>query len=148
MTLQPVDLQYEQRVRDSFSRQQVMCLIGAELVDLQPGRCEINLSYRPDLTQQNGFFHAGITSTIADSAGGYAAYTLMPVDSDVLTVEYKMNLVAPADGDVLIAKGEVIRPGKTLMVARVDVTAIKDSQTSLCATLLQTLICRRHEKQE
>ncbi len=119
-----------------------MTLIGAELSDLQPGKCEIRLPYRADLTQQNGFFHAGITSTIADTAGGYAAYTLMPANSDVLTVEYKMNLVAPADGELLVAIGEVVRPGKTLVVSRVDVRSIKNSQSTLCATLLQTLICR------
>jgi len=142
MAHKPVDPNYPKRVRDSFIRQQVMSLIGAELPHLQPGVYEISLPHRADLTQQNGFFHAGIINTIADSAGGYAAYTLMPAQSDVLTVEYKMNLVAPADGKSIVARGEGIRSGKTLMVTRVDVTAIKDAQSTLCATLLQTLICR------
>jgi len=107
---QPVDANFEQRVRESFARQGVMRLIGAQLGRLEPGRVDIELPFRDDLSQQHGFFHAGITSTIADSAGGYAAYTLFPADSSVLTVEFKINLIAPAHGEKLIATGQVKSP--------------------------------------
>ncbi|MEE9560718.1 MAG: PaaI family thioesterase [Acidiferrobacterales bacterium] len=139
-TFQPNDPGYAARVRESFARQHVMRFIGAELVDLQPGYCEIHLPYRPELSQQDGFFHAGIISTIADSAGGYAGYTLMPTDSRVLTVEYKMNLLAPARGERLVARGRVIKNGRTLVIAKADVGAIRDGEETLCATLLETLI--------
>lgn len=139
---QPVDPDYQQRVRTrSFARQGVMASMGATLSDVSPGYCEIRLPYRPELSQQNGFFHAGATGTIADSAGGYAGYTLMPAESDVLTVEYKMNLLAPAAGDELVARGEVVRAGRTLIIARVDVDIPRGGGTRQCATLLQTLIC-------
>ncbi len=140
-TFQPNDPGYAARVRESFARQHVMRFIGAELVDLQPGYCEIHLPYRPELSQQDGFFHAGIISTIADSAGGYAGYTLMPTDSRLLTVEYKMNLLAPARGERLVARGQVIKNGRTLVIAKADVGAIRDGEETLCATLLETLIC-------
>ncbi len=137
------DPDFEARVRASFAAQGVMKLLGAEISTLAPGHCEIRLPYRPELSQQDGFFHAGVTSTIADSAGGYAGYTLMPAGASVLTVEFKTNLVAPADGELLIARGSVLRPGRTLIFTRVDVDVDKSGQRTLCATYLQTLICRR-----
>jgi len=136
----PSDPDFSERVRSSFRRQKVMSWIGAELADLTPGRCEIRLPHRPELTQQHGYIHAGIVGTIGDTAAGYAAYTLMPHDSSVLTIEYKMNLVAPAVGEVLIARGEVVRAGRTLVVARADVVALKSGVETLCASLLQTLM--------
>ena len=117
-----------------------MALLGAQLSQLTPGACEIRLPYKPELAQQHGYFHAGIVGTIADSAGGYAAFTLMPFDSSVLTVEYKMNLLAPADGDLLIARGRVLKSGRTLVVAQVDALVAKAGRETLCATLLQTLM--------
>ena len=137
---QPPNPAYAERVRDSFSRQGAMALIGAELSRLGPGECEIRLPYRPELSQQHGYFHGGIIGTIADSAGGYAAFTLMPADSSVLTVEYKMNLLAPGDGDALIARGRVLKSGRSLVVVRVDVTALKSGRETHCATSLQTLM--------
>jgi uncharacterized protein (TIGR00369 family) len=107
------DPNFERRVRDSFGRQRVMTLIGAEMASVTPGHCEIRLPYKPELSQQHGFFHGGVVGMVADSAGGYAAYSLMPADASVLTVEYKMNLLAPGDGEVLIARGEVLRAGRT-----------------------------------
>jgi len=98
MAFQPADPDFETRVRASFGRQGIMQLIGAELTRVEPGLATIELPYRATLTQQHGFFHAGMTSTIADSAAGYAAYSLFPAASSVLTVEFKINLVAPADG--------------------------------------------------
>ncbi len=137
----PKDPAFEARVRASFGRQSVMNLIGARLTRVEPGLVEIELPYRADLCQQHGFFHAGITSTIADSAGGYAAHSLMPAGASVLTTEFKINLLAPADGELLRARGRVVKPGRTLSVCDVDVFAIKDGQTTSCAKRLETLMC-------
>jgi uncharacterized protein (TIGR00369 family) len=115
-------------------------LLGAQLVRVAPGECAIELAYRPELTQQHVYFHGGIIGTIADSAGGYAAMTLMPHDASVLTVEYKMNLLAPGDGDTLIARGQVLKSGRTLVVAQVNAFVQKDGRETLCAALLQTLM--------
>ena len=134
------DRGFAERVRVSFDRQQIMTLIGAELVRLEPGECEIHLPFKPELSQQHGYYHGGIVGTIADTAGGYAAFTLMPQDASVLTVEYKMNLLAPGDGELLIARGTVLKAGRTLIVARVDAGVVKDGRETLCATLLQTLM--------
>lgn len=131
---------YAARVRASFDRQRIMALLGAELVRVEPGVCEITLPFKDDLCQQHGYFHGGVIGTIADSAGGYAGFSLMPEDASVLTVEYKLNLLAPADGDRLTARGRVIRPGRTLVVSRADVTVRKRGAETLCATLLQTLM--------
>ena len=139
-TFQPQDPTFETRVRESFARQKVMGLIGAVLAHVAPGRVEIELPFRDDLTQQHGFFHAGVVGTIADSAGGYAAFTLMPAGSSVLSVEYKMNLVAPADGERLVASGQVVRPGRTLTVCDLEVVVLKAGARTLCARGLQTLI--------
>jgi uncharacterized protein (TIGR00369 family) len=140
-TLTPKDPNFEARVRASFGRQGIMELIGARIARVEPGLVEIELPYRAELTQQHGFFHAGITSTIADNAAGYAAYSLMPADASVLTTEFKINLLAPADGDELRALGRVIKPGRTLTVCEVDVFAVKDGRAKLCAKLLETLMC-------
>jgi len=137
---QAPDPAFAARVRASFHRQQIMALLGAELARIEPGACEITLPFKASLCQQHGFFHGGVIGTIADSAGGYAGFSLMPVDSSVLTVEYKLNLLAPADGDRLIARGQVVRPGRTLVVSRADVVVCKDGCETLCATLLQTLM--------
>ena len=140
-TFTPKDPDFEARVRASFGRQGIMTLIGARVVRVEPGLVEIELPFRADLTQQHGFFHAGITSTIADSAGGYAAYSLMPAGTSVLTTEFKINLLAPADGELLRARGRVLKPGRTLTVCDVDVFAVKDGAAKLCAKLLETLMC-------
>ena len=136
----PADPEFEARVRASFARQRIMGLIGARIARVRPGEVEIELPYRDDLTQQHGFFHAGITSTIADSAGGYAAYSLFPADASVLTAEFKINLLAPADGELLRAVGRVVKPGRTLSVADVEVFALKDGAARLCAKLMSTLM--------
>jgi uncharacterized protein (TIGR00369 family) len=137
---EPKNPAYAARVQSSFGRQQVMALLGATLTRLAPGQCEIQLPFKPELTQQHGYFHGGIVGTIADSAGGYAGFTLMPADSSVLTVEYKMNLLAPAEGELLIARGRVLKSGRTLVVTQVDAVAVKGGRETLCATLLQTLM--------
>jgi uncharacterized protein (TIGR00369 family) len=138
---EPADAGYEARVRDSFARQSVMRLIGARLMHIEPGLCRIELPWRADLCQQHGYIHAGITTTIADSAGGYAAFSLFPADSSVLTVEYKINLVAPAAGERLVATGRVTKPGRTITICELDVVAVKDGQEKTCAIGLQTMMC-------
>ena len=117
-----------------------MAHLGAVLAKVEPGRVEISLAYRPELSQQHGFFHAGIISTIADSAGGYAGFTLFPAEAGVLTVEFKMNLMAAADGERAIAVGEVIRSGRTLTICRLDAYVDKAGKRTHCATGLQTLM--------
>jgi len=139
-TFEPRDPDWEATVRQSFARQKVMNLIGAEMGALTPGHCEICLPFRDDLTQQNGYFHAGIAGTIVDSAGGYAGYTLMPKGSDVLTVEFKLNLLAPADGEFLVAEGQVLKSGRNLVITRGEVYAIKNGVATHCATMQQTLM--------
>src|ERR1051325_3074208 len=124
----PTDTGYESRIRESFSRQQVMTLIGASLTRVALGEIDIELPYRADLSQQNGYLHAGMLTTIADSACGYAAYTLMPAGSDVLSVEFKVNLLRPAVGEIFIAKARVIKPGRTLTVTRCDVYGVKGEE--------------------
>lgn len=139
--LQAQDPDFARRVRDSFARQSIMGLIGAAITRVEAGEVEIELPFRADLCQQHGFFHAGVTSTIADSAGGYAAYSLFPADASVLTVEFKINLLAPADGDLLRAVGRVVKPGRTLTVTEAEVLVLKDGQEKACARMAQTLMC-------
>ncbi len=136
----PHDPDYAARVRASFDRQGAMRLIGAHLSEVKPGYCRIELPFRPDLAQQHGYIHAGIVSTIVDSAGGFAGFTLFPADSDVLTVEYKLNLLAPAVGERLIAVGEVVKPGRTLVITRGEVHAEAGDKRTLCAVMQQTLM--------
>ena len=140
--MKPVDPEFRQRVTKSFKQQSIMGLLGAELTRIDAGLVEITLPFRSDLCQQHGFFHAGVTSTIADSAGGYAAYSLFPTGAAVLTVEFKINLLAPAKGDKLVAIGAVVNAGKTLTVCDVEVHAVTGAETRLCAKMQQTLIRR------
>lgn len=129
------------RIRESFDRQGLMGHLGARLTHIAPGRVRIVLPSRPEVTQQHGFFHAGATSAIADSAGGYAAFTLFPEDADVLTVEYKINLLAPAVGDHIEAVGTVLKSGRTLTVCQLEVFGVQGEQRKLVANGQQTLIC-------
>ena len=131
---------WEQRTRDSFARQGIMATLGAELLHVAPVEVDIAVAHHAGLTQQHGYFHAGVTATIADSAGGYAGFTLMPEDASVLTVEFKLNLLAPADGARLVAKGRVLKSGRTLVVTRADILVERDGAEHLCATMLQTLM--------
>jgi len=133
---QPKDAAYAARVRASFARQKAMDLIGARLTVVEPGTTEIALAFRDDLTQQKGFVHGGILGMIADSACGYAAYSLMPATSSLVTVEYKINILAPARGD-LVARGQVIRPGRTLTVTRGEIFSADGTHV---ASMQQTLM--------
>jgi uncharacterized protein (TIGR00369 family) len=137
----PLDPDYARRIRDSFTRQGLMNHLGAQLTSVEPGLAEIRVPYRRELTQQHNYFHAGVSGAIADSACGYAAYTLMPANSSVLTVEYKMNLLAPAEGEELIARARVVRSGRTLKTCAADVFARKNENETHCATLLATIMC-------
>ncbi len=144
---QPRDPAYAERVRESFGLQHAMALIGAELAVVEPGYTEIHLPHREEITQQHGFIHGGVVGMIADSAAGYAANTLTPADTSVLTVEYKLNLVAPADGQRLVARGEVIKPGRTLIITRAEVFAVRDEQWTLCAVMQQTIMAMHGRKE-
>jgi uncharacterized protein (TIGR00369 family) len=132
---------YADDVAVSFAQQSIMNLIGASLSLVEPGVVEITLPYRKDLTQQNGYLHAGIVTTIADSACGYAAFTLMPPRAQVLSVEFKVNLLRPALGDTFLSRAEVIKAGKTLTVVRADVFALTENGRSLIATMQGTMMC-------
>ncbi len=134
------DPEFDARVRHSFSRQGLMATLGARIASLAPGACEIRAPYRSELSQQDGYFHAGVTGAIADSACGYAAFSLMPSSAAVLTVEYKLNLVAPARGSELVARAQVIRSGRTLTTCRAEVHCIADGKELLCAAMLSTII--------
>ena len=134
---------YAARVRDSFGRQGAMALIGASIVDVSPGYCAIALAPRAEVAQQHGYVHAGILATLVDSAGGYAAFTLFPEDSSVLTVEYKLNLLAPAKGERIVAEGFVVKPGRTLAITRGEVHAEQDGARTLVAIMQQTLMVMR-----
>lgn len=134
------DPDFEERVRGSFDKQKLMSAIGAELARVRPGAVEIRLPYRVDLTQQHGFIHAGIIATIVDTACGYAAFSLMPADMAVLTVEYKINLLSPAVGEHFLARGRVIRPGKTLSVCTGEVIAHQQGKGKTVATMLATMM--------
>ncbi|MDC6175983.1 PaaI family thioesterase [Ralstonia solanacearum] len=124
----------------SFDKQNAMHLIRATLPVVEHGRTEIHVPHWEGLEQQHGFVHGGVVGMIADSAAGYAAMTMVPASASVLTVEYKMNLVAPADGEKLIARGQVVRPGKTLIVTKAEVFAVKDRKETLCALMQQTIM--------
>ena len=138
--MNPADPDFERRVRDSFERQSFMKTIGATLERVDPGAVDIRLPVHSGLTQQHGFVHAGAVASIADSACGYAAFSLMPPDSGVLAVEFKINLMSPAAGDCLIARGRVIRAGRTLTVCQADVVAVRDGNEKTVAMLTATVM--------
>ena len=128
------------RVRASFARQGAMRTIGAMLDAVEPGYCAVSIRPHSEVSQQHGYVHAGIVSAIVDSAGGYAGYTLFPAGSSVLTVEFKVNLLAPAKGDRLVAEGFVVKPGRTLCITRGEVHAEQGGKRTLVAIMQQTLM--------
>jgi uncharacterized protein (TIGR00369 family) len=138
---------FAERIRASFVKQGAMKTLGAELLAIEPGYCSITLVPRPEVSQQHGFVHAGVVATIVDSAGGYAGYTLFPEDSSVLSVEFKLNLLAPSAGDLLIAEGFVVKAGRSLTITRGEVWAEKDGKRTLTAIMQQTLMIM-HGKRE
>jgi uncharacterized protein (TIGR00369 family) len=138
--LQPPDPDYAERVRASFARQAAMTTIGATLAEVQPGRVVITMPWAAHLTQQHGFLHAGMVSTALDSACGYAGFTLMPADAAVLTIEFKINLLAPAQGESFRMVGAVIKAGRTVTVAEGHAYAVHNGQEKLVATMGCTLM--------
>ena len=132
---------FEGRVRASFARQQIMSTIGAELTRVNAGEVEIEMAYRPELTQQHGFLHAGIISTALDSACGYAAFSMMPENAAVLTIEFKVNLLAPGKGERFLFRGSVTKPGRTIVVADGQAYAFAaDGEAKLIATMTGTMM--------
>ena len=128
-----------ERVLASFRRQGLMRLLGAEVVEAGEGRCVIEVPFHEDLTQQESYFHGAVIGAVADNAGGYAALTLAPPGREVLTVEYKVNFLAPARGEKLVARGEVVSAGRRLFVCRAEVSAVENGEDRACANLLQTV---------
>ena len=139
-TFQPKDPDFATKVRASFSRQPFMAHLGARIVTVEAGHVEIEVDYRKELTQQHEYIHAGVTGAIVDSACGYAAYTLQPPETTVLTVEYKLNLLRPAVGEKLLASARVLRSGKNITVCQGEVFSIQDGQRTLCAATLATIM--------
>lgn len=133
-------MEIDPRCKESFDRQGLMKLLGAELVEAADGRAAIEVPYREDLTQQHGYFHGGVVTAIADTACGYAAYTTMPSDSSVLTVEFKINLMNPAAGERLRAEARVHKSGRTLVVVGATVTVIRGDKAVPCGEMLGTFI--------
>jgi uncharacterized protein (TIGR00369 family) len=139
--MQPADPDFRQRVRASFDRQNVMKTMGIEIARLEAGEIELAMGHQPSLTQQHGFLHAGVVATALDSACGYAAFSLMPADAAVLTVEFKINLLAPAKGERFLFRAEVVKPGRTLTVCEARAYAVAGSgDERLIATMTGTLM--------
>ncbi|HET7464786.1 MAG TPA: PaaI family thioesterase [Longimicrobium sp.] len=128
------------RVRASFARQTAMHTLGIEIAHVAPGEVDLRMPYRADLAQQHGYLHAGMVATLADTASGYAAYTLMPPGADVVSVEFKLNLLAPALGDAFVARARVKKSGRTLSVVTADVFALRDESERLVATMQATMM--------
>jgi uncharacterized protein (TIGR00369 family) len=137
-----MEISIEKRVKDSFARQTAMATIGASITRVEQGEVTIELPFRSDLTQQHGFLHAGVVTMIVDTACGYAALTRMPASAAVLTAEYKINFLSPAEGEKLIARGRVLKPGRAVTVCYGEVHAKKDGKEKLVATMLATMMVR------
>ncbi|MBP2300073.1 PaaI family thioesterase [Azospirillum picis] len=140
-TFDPRDPDWKARCLASYEQQPVCRTLGIELTVLEPGFCEMRMPFRADLTQQHGYFHAGVVTTLADNAGGFAAYTLMPAGAEVLAAEFKINLLAPAKGEVMIARARVVKPGRTLVITQVEVAMLEEGRERDCALMQQTAIC-------
>jgi uncharacterized protein (TIGR00369 family) len=136
----PRDPDFAQRCRDSFGRQPFMAFLGATLRTIRPGFAEIVLPAGPKLRQQHGYYHGGVIASVLDSAAGYAAFSLVPPGMSILTVEYKLNFLLPGEGDELIARGQVVRPGRTLTVVQADAFGAARGAERMCATSIQTLM--------
>ncbi|MDA0704183.1 MAG: PaaI family thioesterase [Proteobacteria bacterium] len=147
---EPRNPDYAAQVSGGFERHSFMALLGVELVRVEPGFCELHLPWRKYLLQQHGYFHGGAIAGLLDSAAGFAAYSLMPADANILTVEYKLNFVAPGTGSRMVARGEVLKPGRTLTVVRADAFAIVEGEEKLCCASQQTLmmLADRHDQKD
>lgn len=145
MPFEPADDGYEQRVRASFARQLAMQTLGITIERVAPGEVDLAFTHRPGLVQQHGFLHAGVLATALDSACGYAAYTLMPADAGVLSIEFKVNLLSPANGERFVARGRVVRAGRTISVCTADAFARLAAGDKLIATMTGTMMCLRDQ---
>ncbi len=139
-TFPPQDPDFEAKARASFARQAYMATIGAEILRVAPGEVDLGLAFRADLTQQHGYLHAGVITALVDSACGFAAFTLMPAGSGVVSVEFKVNLLAPAVGERMIARGRVLRPGRTLTVCSGEVVAVTGLEEKTVLAMLATMM--------
>lgn len=137
------DPDFAARVAASFARQKVMTLLGALIRCPAPGVVEVEAPFRDDLTQQHGFLHGGISTALLDSACGYAALSLMPAGTGVLAIEFKVNLLAPAEGHSFVARGRVLKPGRTITVSAADLFCLRDGEEKICATMLATMMVVR-----
>ena len=140
VSFKPKDPQYRSRVEASFNQQQVMKTLGVKIESLQPGEIELMMPYGVAYTQQHGFMHAGIVATVLDNACGYAAFSLMPDDAAILTVEFKTNLLAPARGERFLFRGKVVKPGRTITVCEAQAFAVGGGEEKLVATMTGTLM--------
>jgi len=136
----PPDPKFRERIRNSFARQAFMTLVAAEINYIEAGETEVRVPYRADLTQQHGLFHGGLIGTLADAAGAYAAYTLMPASHSLLTVEFKVNFLRPATAGTLVAKGRVIKPGRSLTTSQSDIYCETDDTVTHCAVAIITMM--------
>jgi uncharacterized protein (TIGR00369 family) len=136
----PRNPDYERVVRESFEKQKAMLTLGARLARVDPGQVEIHLPYREDLTQQHGFLHAGVVTAVLDSSCGYAAFSLMPPGAGVLSIEFKVNLMAPAEGELLVARGRVLRSGRTISVCQADGFMRTGDRETPIVTMLATMM--------
>lgn len=136
----PIDKNYKNKVQKSFDRQRAMNSLGITIENIEPGRIELKMPYLEDYTQQHGFVHAGILSTAMDSACGYAAFSLMPEEAAVLTIEYKINLLAPAQGDFFIVIGKVLKAGRTIIVCQAEAYSNKEGEQKLVARMTGTMM--------
>ena len=140
MNYLPETPDFETMVRDSFLKMAMMSYLGARISVIKPGAVEVRLAHRKELLQQHGLFHGGVTTTILDSAGGYAAFSLFKPGDEILTVEYKVNFIAPAIGEELVARGEVVKIGKSLSITRGEASVVKGGKEKPCAVMQQTMM--------
>ena len=141
MITTPSDPQFRERVRASFAKQVFMATLGATLERVEPGEVDIALPHHPSLVQQHGLVHAGALAAVLDSACGYAAFSLMPADAGVLSIEFKLNLLEPAKGERFVARGRVLRAGRTIHVCRADAVAFEGGRETIVATMQGTMMC-------
>jgi uncharacterized protein (TIGR00369 family) len=139
-SFEPQDPDFEGRIRHSYARQRALATLGATLARVEPGEVEIHLPFRAELSQQHGFLHAGIVTTVVDTACGYAALTLMTAGMAVLSIEFKVNLLAPGQGELFVATGRVVRPGRTVTVCTGEVEAIRDGERKTVALMQATMM--------
>lgn len=145
-TIQSPDPNFEKKIRDSFPHQGIMTVLGGELVEVRPGYVEIHIPFSEKVTQQHGFFHGGIVATAADSASGYASYTVVEADEEVLSAEFKINFLSPARGSKIIARGSVIKAGRTLVISESTVSVVRDGEEIECGLMIHTLARVKHVK--